>query len=78
MKAEFWYQSAEIAQLNDGILYFEVSGEQKEYMEAHIDEVDVVLGRMFGGENETVPHTIRFEKDWNGIEGCYTCEAYWN
>ena len=74
----FWYQLAEIAELNKGVLYFEVSEEQKDYMEAHLDEVDEKLGRLFGGEDEAAPHTIRFEKDWNGVEECYVCEAYWN
>jgi hypothetical protein len=75
-RKEMWYQSAEIAEAKDGILYFEVSKEQKEYMESHMDEVDKKLARKSG--IDLPPHTIRFEKDWNGEEECYTCEAYWS
>ena len=69
-----WYQSAELAQAENGVLYFEVSEEQKKYMEKHMNEVDQKLEHKLG----VVPHTIRFEKDWNGTEECYTCEAYIN
>lgn len=76
IKAQQWYQSAEIGYVDDeGILTFQVSEEQKEYMESHMDEVDEKLkNKMLG----IAPHTIRFEPFWDGEEDAYYCEVYWD
>lgn len=74
MRNDMWYQSAEIAEKVGNELSFEVTEGQKEYMESHMDEVDEKLGRKFG----EAPHTIRFEKFFNGSEDVYTCECYFD
>ena len=70
-KLEF-IQSCEIAERNGNELNFEVSEVVKQWMEAHMTEVDDELERKFG---ET-PHTIRFENFFNGEEDAYICECY--
>ena len=53
--------------------YFEVTTEQKEYLEEHFEELDGWFNVQFG----LVPHTYKFEPFWNGTADVYTCEAYW-
>lgn len=74
VKAQQWVQSAELSNPLNGEFFFEVTNEQKEYMEDHISEVDEKLKHMIG----VVPHTIKFEPFWNGIEDGYMCECYYD
>lgn len=69
-----WIQSLEIAQpIEDGVIYFEVSPEQKEYMESHKWNVD----EQFEWRFNAVVDSIEFEKDFNGNEVCFTCEVHY-
>lgn len=70
-RIENWYQSAELAEMIEGELTFEVTNEQKVWMESHMTEVDEKFENKFG----VVPHTIYFEPFWNGEEDCFTCTA---
>ena len=45
----------------NGVLYFFVTVEQKEYLEKHTDEIDEWCERTIG----EIPHTIRFQEDWD-------------
>lgn len=71
--SESWINNEESVKKN-GVLYFYVTTEQKEYLDDHISEVDGWCERTIG----EIPHTIRFEEDWDGTETCYTCECYFN
>ena len=67
MKANMWYQSAEMAEFINNELTFEVTEEQKEYMQKHMDEVYEKLDAV---------KRIDFEPFWNGVEDCFICTAY--
>lgn len=70
-----WIQSLEIAQpIEDGVIYFEVSPEQKEYMEKHMWDVD----EQFEWRYDAVVDSIEFEPFWNGVEDCFTCEVHYS
>ena len=66
---ESWLESVENTEMLEGKVSFEVTKEQKEYMENHMDEVDEELEDMF----DVVPNTIYFEPSCN--ENCFTCTA---
>ena len=68
IKAQQWYQSAEMVIKENCEKTFEVTEEQKEYMEDHLNEVKKVLN---------YPYTIDFEPFWNGEEDAYFCTAYY-
>lgn len=70
---ESWNWNEESVKKN-GVLYFEVTTEQKEYLHSHSDEVDGWCERTIG----EIPVAIRYEEDWNGEETCYTCECYFD
>ena len=70
-----WKDSAgenENSVVKNGVFYFSITTEQKEYLESHIDEIDGWCERTIG----EIPHTIRFEEDWDGLQKCFTCECY--
>lgn len=56
----------------NGVFYFSVTVEQKEYLEKHINLIDEWCKNSVGEETTA----IRFEKDWDGMQECYTCECY--
>lgn len=70
---ESWSQNKESVKKN-GVLYFYVTTEQKEYLDNHTNEIDEWCESAIG----EIPHTIRFEEDWDGTETCYTCECYFD
>lgn len=52
--------------------YFEVTTEQKDYLEEHMEELDEWCNNTL----EMIPHTVEFEPFWNGVEDVYTCDCY--
>ena len=58
--------------VKNGSFYFELSVEEKEYLESHLNEIDEWCEIVF----EKSPHTIVFEPFWNGVENVYTCNCY--
>jgi hypothetical protein len=70
---ESWSQNEKSVKKN-GVLYFFVTVEQKEYLEKHISEIDEWCEGSVGEETTA----IRFEKDWDGMQECYTCECYFD
>ena len=69
--SESWSQNEKSVKKN-GVLYFFVTVEQKEYLEKHTNEIDEWCKNSVGEETTA----IRFEKDWDGMQECYTCECY--
>ena len=74
-----WKESASdaLAQngVNDNEFSFEVTSEQKEYLEeGHLVEVDGWCNQNIN----MIPHTIKFEPFWNGTEDAYTCDCYFD
>ena len=55
-----------------GFFCFEITVEQKEYLEDHIELIDAMCEDYF----DKVPHTIKFEPFNNGMEYVYTCDCY--
>lgn len=60
----------------NGVLYFYIVTEQKEYLENHIDEIDDWCERTIG----EIPHTIKFQEDWDEYDGefGYYCQCYFD
>lgn len=76
-KVIFWKESASEAFAQNGIkdneFSFEVTSEQKEYLEeGHLKELDDWCDEHF----DQIPHTVKFEPFFNGVEDVFTCECY--
>ena len=75
-KVIFWKESASEAFAQNGVkdneFSFEVTSEQKEYLEEHMEELDDWCDEHF----DQIPHTVRFEPFFNGVEDVFTCECY--
>lgn len=71
-----WKESASEAFAQNGVkdneFYFEVTTEEKDYIEEHMEELDGWCNNHF----EMIPHKVRFEPFFNGVEDVYTCECY--
>lgn len=74
-----WKDSAGMSWINNersvaetGYFTFEITVEQKEYLEVHINKVDGWCEHTIG---ET-PVAIKFEPFWNGMEDVFTCDCY--
>lgn len=68
---ESWTQN-EMRVMEVGYFPFDISTEQKEYLESHVHEIDEWCERTIG---ET-PVAIRFEEENQGNEDGYNCECY--
>lgn len=73
--SESWSQNEKCVKKN-GVLYFFVTVEQKEYLEKHTNEIDEWCERTIG----EIPHTIRFQEDWDEYdnETSFICECYFD
>ena len=73
-----WKESASEAFTQNGVknneFYFEVTAEEKDYLEEHLEELDSWCNNHF----DKTPDTVRFEPFFNGVEDCFTCECYFN
>lgn len=58
--------------IENGYFTFEITVEQKDYLESHINEIDEWCERVIG----EAPVTIVFEPFWNGLEDVFTCDCY--
>ena len=78
---EIWKESAGMSWTHNdssvvktGYFPFEVTVEQKEYLESHISDIDTWCEKTIG----VIPHTIKFEPFNNGIEDEFTCDCYFD
>lgn len=73
-----WKESASMALTQGGIVgsefSFEVTSEQKEYLEGHLEELDGWCNQNI----EMIPTTVKFEPFQNGTEDAYTCDCYFD
>lgn len=71
-----WKESASEAFAQNGVkdneFEFEVTEQQKDYLEEHMEELD----GWCNSHLDKIPHTVRFEQFFNGVEDAYTCECY--
>lgn len=72
---ESWSMNERCIKKN-GVMYFFVTVDQKEYLENNIDEIDNWCENTIG----EIPVTIRFNEDWDEYDGetSYICECYFD
>lgn len=73
---KFWQESANESFADNGVrnnkFMFEVTEPQKDYLEEHMEELDEWCNNHVG----KIPHTVRFDSFWTGVEDLYDCECY--